>query len=129
MLQETRTARMFEETRAYLKSIGMPEGDAFDMPTSDQRFPDGGAFRIENPTVNTAETAAALLETAAKNGIAEGDFRVVSPYEASRVMWGAMNGLMLIHEKRTEEITRQKLPRLIQVAVSLLLDGIRAKKV
>lgn len=70
----------------------------------------------------------ALLESAVKRGIAEGDFRVVSPYEASRVMWGAMNGLMLIHEKGTEEITRQKLPRLIQVAVSLLLDGIRVKK-
>ena len=60
---------MFEETRAYLKKIGMPQGDAFDMPSSQQRFPDGGAFRIENPTVNTAETAAALLETAEKNGI------------------------------------------------------------
>lgn len=60
---------MFEETRKYLRSIGMPDGDAFDMPSSNQRFPDGAAFRIENPTVNTAETAAALLETAAKNGI------------------------------------------------------------
>jgi hypothetical protein len=60
---------MFEETRKYLKKIGMPQGDAFDMPSSDQRFPDGAAFRIENPTVNTAATAAALLETAEKNGI------------------------------------------------------------
>jgi hypothetical protein len=60
---------MFEETREYLKKIGMPQGDAFDMPSSDQRFPDGAAFRIENPTVNTAETAEALLETATKNGI------------------------------------------------------------
>jgi hypothetical protein len=60
---------MFEETRKYLKKIGMPQGDAFDMPSSDQRFPDGGAFRIENPTVNTAATAEALLETATKNGI------------------------------------------------------------
>jgi AcrR family transcriptional regulator len=70
----------------------------------------------------------ALLESAIKQGIAEGDYRVVNPYEASRVLWGTMNGLMLIHEKRTEEITKQKLPRLIQVAVSLLLDGLRAKK-
>lgn len=60
---------MFEDTRAYLKKIGMPQGDAFDMPSSTQRFPDGAAFRIENPTVNTAATAAALLETAEKNGI------------------------------------------------------------
>jgi len=60
---------MFEETRKYLKKIGMPQGDAFDMPSSKERFPDGGAFRIENPTVNSAETVAALLETATKDGI------------------------------------------------------------
>ena len=60
---------MFEETRKYLKKIGMPQGDAYDMPSSALRFPDGGAFRIEVPTVNSAEAVSALLETAAKNGI------------------------------------------------------------
>jgi hypothetical protein len=60
---------MFEETRKYLKKIGMPTGDAFDMPSSNLRFLDGGAFRIECPTVNSAETVAGLLETATKNGI------------------------------------------------------------
>jgi hypothetical protein len=60
---------MFEETRAYLKKIGMPTGDLFDMPTSKARFPDGGAYRIEVPTVNTAEAVEALLETATKNNI------------------------------------------------------------
>jgi hypothetical protein len=60
---------MFEETRAYLKKIGMPTGDLFDMPTSKARFPDGGAYRIEVPTVNTAEAVGALLDTATKNNI------------------------------------------------------------
>jgi hypothetical protein len=60
---------MFEDTRNYLKKIGMPPGDLFDMPTSSARFPDGGAFRIEVPTVNTAEAVAALLSTATKNNI------------------------------------------------------------
>ena len=60
---------MFEETRKYVKSLGLPEGDLFDMPSSTLRFPDGAAFRIEVPTVNTAESVAALLETATKNGI------------------------------------------------------------
>jgi TetR/AcrR family transcriptional regulator len=69
-----------------------------------------------------------LLESAIERGIEEGDFRAVSPYEASRVMWATMNGLMVLHEQRTEEITRQKLPRLIEVATSFLLDGIRIKK-
>jgi hypothetical protein len=47
----------------------MPSGDLFDMPTSTARFPDGGAYRIEVPTVNTAESVAALLDTATKNGV------------------------------------------------------------
>jgi len=60
---------MFEATRDYLKKLGMPTGDLFDMPSSTKRFPDGAAFRIEVPTVNTAEAAGALLDTATKNGI------------------------------------------------------------
>ena len=60
---------MFEATREYLKKLGMPTGDLFDMPTSTARFPDGGAYRIEVPTVNTADAVAALLDTATKNGI------------------------------------------------------------
>lgn len=60
---------MFEETRKYLKQINMPTGDLFDMPTSSARFPDGGAYRIEVPTVNSAEAVGALLDTATKNNI------------------------------------------------------------
>jgi hypothetical protein len=60
---------MFEATREYLKKIGMPTGDLYDMPTSTARFPDGGAYRIEVPTVNSAEAVAALLDTATKNDI------------------------------------------------------------
>ncbi len=60
---------IFQETRDYLKKIGLPEGDLFDMPTSNMRFPDGAAFRIEIPTVNTADAVAALLDTATKNDI------------------------------------------------------------
>jgi hypothetical protein len=60
---------MFEETRRYVKTLGLPEGDVNDLPTSAARFPDGAAYRIEVPTVNTAEAVAALLETSEKSGI------------------------------------------------------------
>jgi hypothetical protein len=59
---------IFQETRDYLKKAGYPEGDLWDLPTSKQRFPDGAAYRIEVPTVNTADAVAALLDTATKNG-------------------------------------------------------------
>jgi hypothetical protein len=60
---------MFEETRRYVKTLGLPEGDLNDLPTSEARFPDGAAYRIEVPTVNTAEAVGALLETAEKCGV------------------------------------------------------------
>ncbi len=59
---------MFEETREYVKKLGLPPGDLFDMPTSMARFPDGGAYRIEIPTVNTAEAVDALLNRSIQNG-------------------------------------------------------------
>jgi hypothetical protein len=60
---------MFEETRKYVKKLGLPEGDLDDLPTSDARFQDGAAFRIEVPTVNSAQAVAALLETSDKLGV------------------------------------------------------------
>jgi hypothetical protein len=60
---------MFEETRAYVKKLGLPEGDLYDMPTSTKRFGDGAAYRIEVPTINSAEAIDGLLIRAEKNGI------------------------------------------------------------
>ena len=60
---------MFEATREYVKKLGLPSGDLYDMPSSTARFPDGGAFRIECPTVNSADAVEALLNTATKSGI------------------------------------------------------------
>ena len=60
---------MFEETRRYVKTLGLPEGDLNDLPSSDARFPDGAAFRIEVPTVNSSEAVVGLLETSDKIGV------------------------------------------------------------
>ena len=40
-----------ESTRAFLRSMGLPGGDAHDMPASTKRFPDGGQWRVEIPSV------------------------------------------------------------------------------
>ena len=68
-----------------------------------------------------------LVESAIERGTSAGEFRLVDPYEAARVLWGTMNGLMVLHEKRTEEMVTEKLPRLVEVAISIMLDGIRVK--
>lgn len=60
---------MFDDTRKYLEKIGLPGTDLYDLPTSGATFPDGAHFRIEVPTVNTAEAVAALLERAEELGV------------------------------------------------------------
>ncbi|MEM0057904.1 MAG: peptidase [Candidatus Bathyarchaeia archaeon] len=58
-----------KETRAYLRKKGLPDRDLYELPESKLRFPDGAQYRLEVPTVNTAEAMRALLETAEKYGV------------------------------------------------------------
>jgi hypothetical protein len=60
---------MFEATREYVKKHGLPTGDLWDLPSSKLRFPDGAAFRIECPTVNSSDTVKSLLDRATQTGI------------------------------------------------------------
>ena len=60
---------IFQQTRDAVAKLGLPKGDAFDLPSSTKRFPDGAAFRIECPTVNSSETVKALLDTSIANNI------------------------------------------------------------
>jgi len=60
---------IFEETRKAMKKLGLPEGDAFDLPSSTKRFSDGAHYRIECPTVNSAATVSALLDRSLEMGI------------------------------------------------------------
>ena len=58
-----------EKTRAFLKSIGMPEGDAYSLPTSEKRFADGGQYRFEVPGIQGPKVMKALLEAMDSYGI------------------------------------------------------------
>ncbi len=51
------------KTKEYLKKIGLPAGDAYDLSTSDKRFSDGGQFRFEVPGIQGPKAMKALLET------------------------------------------------------------------
>lgn len=51
-----------KETREFLKSIGMPEGDAYNLPTSEKRFHDGGQYRFEVPGIQGPKVMEALLD-------------------------------------------------------------------
>ena len=50
------------ETRDFLKKIGMPPGDSYDLPTSEKRFSDGAQYRFEVPGIQSPGTMKTLLE-------------------------------------------------------------------
>lgn len=52
-----------------LQDLGLPTGDARDLPTSTSRFPDGAHYRIEIPSVEGPEAFTAVLETAQALGV------------------------------------------------------------
>jgi len=59
-----------KETREFLKTLGMPEGDLYSLPTSEKRFPDGAQYRFEVPGIQNPVAMKALLEELDKYGIA-----------------------------------------------------------
>lgn len=58
-----------EKTRDFLASIGLPRGDAYDLPTSTKRFSDGGQYRFEVPGIQGPKVMKALLEELEKYNI------------------------------------------------------------
>lgn len=51
-----------KETQEFLKKMGLPEKDAYDLPTSEKRFDDGGQYRFEVPGIQGPKVMKALLE-------------------------------------------------------------------
>lgn len=51
-----------DETRGFLRSLGMPSGDAYDLPTSAKRFPDGAQYRFEVPGIQGPTAMRSLLD-------------------------------------------------------------------
>src|SRR6476661_599146 len=52
------------ETRDFLRSIGLPGGDLNELPDSDERFPDGAHYRVEIPSTEGPRCLEAVLEEA-----------------------------------------------------------------
>jgi hypothetical protein len=58
-----------KETREFLMELGLPGGDAYDLPTSEKRFSDGAQYRFEVPGIQGPGAMKALLETLDSYGI------------------------------------------------------------
>lgn len=57
------------KTKQFLASLGLPEGDLYNLPTSTKRFPDGAQYRFEVPGIQGPTAMEALLEAQEKMGI------------------------------------------------------------
>lgn len=82
-----------EATRNFLESIGLPRGDAYDLPTSDKRFPDGGQYRFEVPGIQGPGAMRALLEQMEK-------------YELPIHRVTQTKGIMFLLDSEIEEMVR-----------------------
>lgn len=58
-----------QATRDLLNRLGLPTGDAYDLPTSTKRFPDGAQYRVEIPSVEGPKALLAVLEEAEKQQV------------------------------------------------------------
>lgn len=58
-----------KETRKFLERIGLPTGDAYDLSTSNKRFPDGAQYRFEVPGIQGPGPMEALLQAQSTYGI------------------------------------------------------------
>jgi hypothetical protein len=57
-------------TRTFLEKMNLPQGDAYNLPSSDKRFPDGAQYRFEVPGIQGPGAMKALLEEVGANGMA-----------------------------------------------------------
>jgi hypothetical protein len=93
-------------THNFLTRLGLPAGDAFNLPDSAKRFPDGAQYRFEIPSVEGPRALAAVLEEAE---------RLAVPIQ--RISQGS--GIMLLTDDEIREMAR--LGREAQIEVSLFV--------
>ena len=95
-----------QATRDFLKRLGLPPGDLFDLPTSAKCFPDGAQYRVEIPSVEGPHALAAVL--------AEAEARKVRVHRVSQG-----SGIMLLTDAEIREMA--KLGAEARVEVSLFV--------
>ncbi|MBN1284205.1 MAG: hypothetical protein JXB47_02290 [Anaerolineae bacterium] len=62
--------RNLKDVQAMIETVGIPGRDAYDLPSSNKTFPDGGHYRMEVSGVERPNVLAALIDEMGKRGIA-----------------------------------------------------------
>lgn len=98
------TGNGMERTRQFLRGMGLPEGDLHALPSSNQRFPDGGQWRVEIPSVEGPNALRAVFETADALGV-----------PVHRVSQGS--GVMLLTDAELDEMREIAAARGVEVSL------------
>ena len=93
-----------ERTRRFLEQMGLSSRDRHDLPTSPQRFPDGGQWRVEIPSVEGPNALRAVFESADALGV-----------PVHRVSQGS--GVMLLTDAELDEMHEIASSRGIEVSL------------
>lgn len=93
-----------QETQAFLRSIGLPDHDLRDLPSSELRFPDGGQWRIEIPSVEGPNALRMVYAAADEFGV-----------PVHRVSQGS--GIMLLTDGELDEMAALGRQRGIEISL------------
>jgi len=58
-----------QSTRDFLRRLGLPEREAYDLPSSQRRFPDGAQYRLEIPSTEGPRALRAVVEAGRRYGV------------------------------------------------------------
>src|SRR5918994_7586850 len=93
-----------ERTRRFLEGLGLPPGDLHELPSSTQRFPDGGQWRVEIPSVEGPNALRAVFASADELGV-----------PVHRVSQGS--GVMLLTDDELDQMREIAAERGIEVSL------------
>lgn len=93
-----------DATRRFVTQLGLPSGDAYHLPSSTQRFPDGGQWRVEIPSVEGPAALRMVYATADELGV-----------PIHRVSQGS--GVMLLTDAELDEMAALGRERGIEISL------------
>lgn len=100
-----------EQTKKFLKSIGLPDKDAYDLPTSSKRFADGAQYRFEVPGIQGPGAMKVLLEELEKNDMYI--HRVTQTIGIMRITDEEITSMVALAEKYTVDLILAIGPRAV----------------
>jgi hypothetical protein len=93
-----------EQTRSFVKGTGLPPGDLHELPSSEKRFPDGGQWRVEIPSVEGPAALRMVYSAADEFGV-----------PLHRVSQGS--GVMLLTDAELDEMAALGRERGIEISL------------